>query len=84
METPKQDKMLKPDKDRNLPNKEIRTKDIPEPKKHTNIQSEMFTGSMIDFSVRNTICILCGGDEVESKCKIRCRHCGAVRDCTDP
>lgn len=32
----------------------------------------------------NTNCIVCGGQENLIHCKLRCRNCGATRDCSDP
>lgn len=32
----------------------------------------------------STNCIVCGNKEISLHCKLRCNHCGAMRDCSDP
>lgn len=32
----------------------------------------------------NTTCWICGGPVIQLHCKIICRNCGFMRDCSDP
>ncbi|MER3457276.1 MAG: hypothetical protein C4309_00135 [Chloroflexota bacterium] len=59
------------------------TRDIREPAPETDHLSPA-PSRPIYMPEDDTICWVCGGPVIQLHCKIVCKNCGFMRDCSDP